>query len=148
MVDIAVPRDIDSDVGELRDVYLYTVDDLQEIISENMRSRQNAAGQAEEMIDAQADDFMRWLRSLDAVSAIREMRDWSDEVCEQSLAKARRQIAAGRPVDEVLEQFGQQLTHRLVHGPNITLRRASGDGRDDLVKVIADMFRNGGRSVK
>jgi len=145
MVDIAVPRDIASDVGALRDIYLYTVDDLQEIITENMHSRKNAAGQAEEMIDAHADDFMRWLRSLDAVSSIREMRDWAEVVCAESLDKARRQIAAGRPVDEILEQFGQQLTHRLVHGPSVTLRRAGGDGRDDLVRVIAEMFRSGRR---
>ncbi len=145
MVDIAVPRDISSDVGTLPDVYLYTVDDLEEIISESMRSRQHAAGQAEEIIDARTDDFMLWMRSLDAVHTICEIRGWSDEVRRQVLSTAKRQLAAGRPIDDVLEQFGQTLTHKLLHGPSVALRRAGAEGREDLLRLIQHMFRPGSR---
>ena len=90
MVDIAVPPDIDPRVGELNDIYLYTVDDLKEVIEENLRSRQEAAEQAEEIIDMQVDRFMAWLHSLDAVPAIRAYRDHAEAIGENELKRARQ----------------------------------------------------------
>jgi glutamyl-tRNA reductase len=140
VVDIAVPRNVEPSVGNLDDVYLYSVDDLREIIEENLRSRRQAATQAEEIIDTQVEQFLRWHRSLDAVSAIRRLRSWADTVREDSLDKARRQLAAGRPVDDVLQQLAQQLTNRLIHGPSVGLRDIAGEGREDLLELLSDLY--------
>ena len=89
MVDIAVPRDIDPDVAELEDIYLYTVDDLQEVIQENLKSRQDAASQAEEIIDVQVERFMGWLRAQDAGSSIRDYRQQAEQQRDAVLATRR-----------------------------------------------------------
>ncbi|MDE2090236.1 MAG: glutamyl-tRNA reductase, partial [Gammaproteobacteria bacterium] len=96
MVDIAVPRDIEPEVAELDDVYLYTIDDLQGIVQENLKSRQAAAQQAEKIIDVQADRFIGWLRSLDAVSTIRGYRSRAEHLRDETLAKALRSLAQGK----------------------------------------------------
>jgi glutamyl-tRNA reductase len=140
MADIAVPRDVEAAVGELEDVYLYTVDDLRGIIEENLQSRRQAASQAEEIIDNQVEQFLRWHRSLGAVDSIRKLRGWADRVREESLEKARRQLAAGRPAEEVAAQLAQQLTNRLMHGPSVGLRLSAGEGREDLVGLLTDIY--------
>ena len=96
MVDIAVPRDIEPEVNSLNDVYLYTVDDLQEVIEEGLQSRQEAAQQAEEIIQQQVDHFMGWLRSLDAVNTIRAVREQAEAVRDDVLDYAQRQLATGK----------------------------------------------------
>lgn len=140
MVDIAVPRDVDASIAEMEDVYLYSVDDLQEIIEENLRSRRQAAAQAEEIVDSQVELYLRWHRSLGAVESIRRLRGWAESAREDSVAKARRQLAAGRPADEVLTQLAEQLTNKLIHAPCVGLRHIAGDGRDDLVQLIAEIY--------
>ncbi len=92
MVDIAVPRDIEPEVGELNDVYLYTVDDLQGVVEDGMRSRREAAEQAEEIVDFHTEEFLGWLRSLDAVNLIQDYRDQAEHLRDEVLAKALRQL--------------------------------------------------------
>jgi glutamyl-tRNA reductase len=140
MVDIAVPRDIDPSVGELDDIYLYTVDDLNEIITENLRSRQEAANQAEEIIETEVSRYQDWQRSLDAVDSIRELRQWADGVREDAIAKALRQLESGRAADDVLDQLARQLTNRMIHGPCQALRELGSQGRMDLVEVLSATF--------
>ena len=101
MVDIAVPRDIEPEVGVLNDVYLYTVDDLKEIIDEGLRSRQQAALQAEDIIDTQTLRFMGWLRSLDAVSTIRAYRDQAEGISAAELERARRLLRSSGDPDKL-----------------------------------------------
>jgi glutamyl-tRNA reductase len=100
MVDIAVPRDIEPEAGELDDVYLYTVDDLEEVIQENLQSRREAAHQAEEIIETQVVDFMGWLRAQDAVDSIRAFRDKASSVEHEVLDKALQMIAQGKDPQE------------------------------------------------
>lgn len=133
MVDIAVPRDVEEEVGELDDVFLYTVDDLQEIIQENLESRQQAAQQAAEIIDIQVEHFLNWQRSLEAVDIIRDIRDNADTISGEVLNKARKQLAQGKPSDEVLEFLAQTLTNKLLHQPSIQLRQASQDNRQEII---------------
>ncbi len=133
MVDIAVPRDVEEEVGELDDVYLYTVDDLQEIIQENLESRQQAAQQAAEIIDIQVEHFLNWQRSLEAVDIIRDIRDNADTISREVLEKARKQLAQGKPSDDVLEFLAQTLTNKLLHQPSIQLRQASQDNRQEII---------------
>jgi len=134
MVDIAVPRDIEPEVGELNDIYLYTVDDLQEVIEENRKSRQEAAYQAEEIISTQVDHFMGWLRSLDAVDSIRAYREKSNQMREDALANARRQLLAGKDPQFVIEELARTLTNKLVHEPSVQMKHAAYHGDQDLLK--------------
>jgi glutamyl-tRNA reductase len=140
MVDIAVPRDIEAEVAELADVYLYTVDDLQEVIQENMKSRQEAAAQAEEIIEVQCTHFMGWLRSLDAVSTIHEFRDRADALRDEVLEKARRRLAHGEDPDAVLQYLAHTLTNKLIHNPSATLRQAGYDGRSDFIRAARELL--------
>lgn len=140
MVDIAVPRDIDAAVGELEDVYLYTVDDLREVIDEGLRSRQEAAQQAEEIIDVQTAHFEGWLRSLDAVSTIRAYRQRAEQERDQVLEKARQQLAQGRDPQQVLEFLANTLTNKLIHSPSAALREAGYDGRIELIEAARQLL--------
>ncbi len=140
MVDIAVPRDIEEEVGELDDVYLYTVDDLQEIIDEGLRSRQEAALQAEEIIDTQVAHFMGWLRSLDAVSTIRTYRSKIDVIREAELDKAKRMLAQGNDPEKVLTQLARGLTNKIVHTPSAQMKQAGFDGRADLLDAARELL--------
>ena len=140
MVDIAVPRDIEAEVAELADVYLYTVDDLQEVIQENLKSRQEAAKQAEEIIDVQSTHFLGWVRSLDAVSAIRDYRSQAESAREEVLDKARQMLAQGKNADEVLQFLAHTLTNKLLHTPSANLRQAGYDGRSELIQAARDLL--------
>ncbi len=140
MVDIAVPRDIAPEVAELEDVYLYTVDDLHSVIQENMASRQEAARQAEEIIEVQAEHFMGWLRSLDAAATIRAYRAQADAIRGEVLEKARRQLAQGKDPEQVLEFLAHTLTNKLIHAPSSALRQAGADERGDLIELARELF--------
>lgn len=140
MVDIAVPRDIEAQVGELEDVYLYTVDDLQEIIQEGLKSRQEAAKQAEEIIDIQVNHFMGWLRSLSSIEVIRQFREQSLLTRDAELDKALRKLASGAPADEVLQMLAHNLTNKLIHEPSSQMRQAGHDGRTELLEAARELF--------
>jgi glutamyl-tRNA reductase len=140
MVDIAVPRDIEAEVAKLPDVYLYTVDDLREVIQEGMKSRQEAAKQAEEIIDVQVVNFMDWVQSLDAVSTIRAYRGQAEQLRDQALELARQQLGSGRNPEEVLKQLANTLTNKLIHTPTAQLRLAGAEGRADLLDAARRLF--------
>jgi len=140
MVDIAVPRDIEPEVANLDDVYLYTVDDMQEIIQEGLRSRQEAADQAEEIINVQVSHFMSWLRSLSAVSTIRAVRDLAAVTREKELALAMEQLAAGKDSKAVMHQLAHRLTNKLMHTPSVRLKKAGYDGRTEVLSVAQELF--------
>ncbi len=140
MVDIAVPRDVEPEVAGLGDVYLYTVDDLHEVIEENRRSRETAAEEAEEIIDTQVERFMGWLRSLDAVHAIRSYRSQAERLRDETLAEARRQLAAGRDPEAVLAEAMRLLTNRLIHTPTAQLNRAAFEGRREVLDIARELL--------
>ncbi|OUD12695.1 glutamyl-tRNA reductase [Thioflexithrix psekupsensis] len=141
IVDIAVPRDVEGRVGELKDVYLYTVDDLNEVIQENLRSRAQAALQAEEIIDTQVVHFMDWWHSLSAVDTICRLRDHATDIRNDLVNKAKRMLNNGKPAHEVIEHLAHQLTNTLLHAPCVQLRQAGSDKRDDLVLSARHLFR-------
>lgn len=124
MVDIAVPRDIEAEVGDLNDVYLYTVDDMQEVIEENMRSRQEAAEQALEIIDLHTEEFMGWLRSLDAASLIQDYRRTAEKMRNEVLQRAMKLLHNGKSPEEALTFLAHSLTNKLLHTPSSQIRRA------------------------
>ncbi len=140
MVDIAVPRDIEPEVGDLPDVYLYTVDDLHDVIQENLRSRQEAAKQAEEIIDVQVATFMGWIQSLQGVATICACRAQAEGLRDLELERAQRMLAAGRDPNEVLRLFARALTNKFLHNPCSQLRQAAYEGRADVIAVAQELF--------
>ena len=122
MVDIAVPRDIEAEVGQLDDIYLYCVDDLHDIIEENLQSRRDAAKQAEEIIDAQVEHFSGWMRSQNTVPVIRAIRDEAQLHSSTVLEKALKQIEQGMPPEQAMTEMARSLTNKLLHEPSRQLR--------------------------
>jgi glutamyl-tRNA reductase len=141
LVDIAVPRDIEAEVGELEDAYLYTVDDLQEVVEDNMRSRREAAKQAEEIIELNADEFMGWVRSLDAVSLVQGYRGQAEAMRDEVLQRALRQLANGKPADEALRYLAHTLTNKLIHVPSTRIRQAGAAGENQLLEAANTLLQ-------
>lgn len=140
MVDIAVPRDIEEEVSELTDVYLYTVDDLRDIIDENMRSRENAARQAESMIVTGVELFMRDLKVLDAVETVTDLRNNINHLREQQLERALKKLQQGQDPEQVLRHFAHIFTNKMLHAPTIALRKASADGHLEALEWARTLF--------
>jgi len=138
MVDLAVPRDIEEQVSELTDVYLYTVDDLQEVIHENLESRRAAAEEAEQIIDVQTGEFMRWLKSLDAVPTIRALRERVEGFAQAELERAQRRLRSGEDPDEVLRWLSHAITRKFTHAPSEQLSRSHDD--DALITAAHKLF--------
>ena len=135
MVDLAVPRDIEPEVNSLDDVYLYSVDDLQEVITENLQNRQQAAEQAHEIIDEKVEHFLDWQRSLVAVDVISELRSTATELSDEVLRKALKQLAAGQDPEDVLTYMAHTLTNKFLHQPSTELRKAGEEERHDLIQA-------------
>lgn len=140
MVDIAVPRDIEQEVGDLDDVYLYTVDDLREVIDENRRSREEAAQKAHLIVDEGVSQYEMEKRSLDAVTTIRAFRAKIQTLTDEELAKARRQLNNGTDLDVVLQQLAQGLANKFMHEPTTRLKQASAAGRKEIINVSRELF--------
>lgn len=141
MVDIAVPRDIEEEVAELSDVYLYTVDDLRDIIEENVRSREDAARQAEELILSGVEHYMRELKTLDAVNTLTDLRTHVDQVKEDQLQKALKQLQNGGDAEKVLRQFAHTFSNKLLHAPTKSLRKAGAEGRLEALDWTRELFQ-------
>lgn len=133
MVDIAVPRDIEPQVGELADIYLYTVDDLREIVDDNLRNRQQEARKADRLIEDGVRAYLEERRSAAAVDSVREYRDMAERLREQELQRALRALARGDDAGQVVSQLARTLTNKLIHAPTAGLKRASVDGHQDLL---------------
>ena len=141
MVDIAVPRDIEEEVGDLNDVFLYTVDDLKGIIEENMKSRQDAALQAEQLIVSGVERFMRELRSLDVVSSVTALRGHVESIRDECLIKAQKQLAKGDDPAKVLQTFAHVYTNKMLHNPTKKMRQAGAEGRLEVVDWVQELFQ-------
>ncbi|HKM36046.1 MAG TPA: glutamyl-tRNA reductase [Thiopseudomonas sp.] len=140
MVDIAVPRDIEPQVGELDDVYLYSVDDLHEVVTENLKSRQGAAKAAEELVVQGTADFMQRLRELEAVDVLRAYRQQGERLRDEELARAQRALANGAAPEDALAALARGLTNKLLHAPSVQLKRLSADGRCEALAVAQELF--------
>ena len=140
MVDIAVPRDIEPEVAELEDVYLFTIDDLQSVVKENKEGRRQAARKADQMIAAEADRFEMQLRTRDAAPTIRRLRHQAEQARQHTLDQARHMLAAGRSAEEVLDFLSATLTNRLIHAPSQRLRDAAESGDDAAIEAITSIY--------
>lgn len=140
MLDIAVPRDIEEQVGELGDVYLYTVDDLHSVIDKNKKSRVAAADKAEEIIAEGVELYRRNARALNAVATVKAYRRKAETLRDGELAKALRLLETGVGAEQVLQQFARNLTNKMIHAPTTVLKDASANGRLDMIQVAQELF--------
>jgi glutamyl-tRNA reductase len=138
MVDIAVPRDIEPEVGKLANAYLYSVDDLHSIIQNNLAQRKAAAIQAETIVAQESLNFMAWLRSQGAVEIIRDYRSRADIIRADAQAKALAAIAQGADVEAVIHELAHKLTNRLIHAPTRSLQQAASDGDVERLQILRD----------
>ena len=147
MVDLAVPRDIEPEVAQLDDVYLYTVDDLAQVVQTGQASRQAAVAQAEVIIDAGVQSFMHWLDQRDpaggVVPLIRQLNAQADEWRAIEIARARKRLAKGEDVEAVLEALSRGLTQKMLHGAMAELHGAAPEARDGTTQAIERLFLRG-----
>ncbi len=140
MVDIAVPRDIHPDVGKLGNVYLYTIDDLQKVVDENLSKRSEAAEAAGTDVEESVDEFMRWLNSARAAVYLKNLHKHARMNSDELVDKALRKIRAGQDPEQVIAKLAHTLTKRILHLPSTRLRQAAEEQDDELLKVANRLF--------
>lgn len=137
MVDLAVPRDVEEQVGELADIYLYTVDDLRNIVEENLESRKQAAQEAETIVESQTQDFMRWLRNLDVVPTIKQLHQRFDSISEDEIERATRRLKSGEDPELVIRNFARSFSKKLIHTP---VEQLNQDDDGALISAARKLF--------
>jgi glutamyl-tRNA reductase len=140
MVDLAVPRDIEPEVKALEDVYLYTVDDLAQVVQTGRENRAAAVAQAEAIIDAGVQSFLHWLDQRGNVPLILQLNAQADEWRSAELARARKLLARGENVDAVLEAMSKGLTQKMLHGAMAELHSADPQSRERATSAIQHFF--------
>jgi len=139
MVDLAVPRDIEHEVGSLDDIFLYTVDDLAQVVESGLESRQSAVVDAEAIIAERVDSFLLWLQTRESVPVIRSLRDNAERTRRHEMEHALKRLAKGDDPAAVLDQLSQRLTNKFLHAPTQTLNQAEGD-RSELQALVTRLF--------
>ncbi len=140
MVDMAVPRDIEAEVADLDDVFLYTVDDLEHVIADNRKARAEAAEAAEVIIEARTVDFLRQVRSLDAVNTIRHWRAQVEDWRLQEMERAQQLLTQGTVPAEVLDRMSRALMNKILHHPTVALRQWAAAGKTEALELGAEML--------
>ena len=148
MVDLAVPRDIEPEVKDLEDVYLYTVDDLAAVVQQGQASRQAAVAQAEVIIDAGVESFMQWLGQRGTVPLIRQLNAQAEEWRTLELARARKLLTRGEPVEAVLEALARGLTQKMLHGAMAELNAGDAEARERTAQTVSRLFLRGDATRK
>ena len=140
MVDIAVPRDIEPQVADLPDVYLYTVDDLRDIIDHNVRLRVAEADKATEIIDAGVEEFVLWRRSRGATDLVVSYRNNIEALRDEELERALQLLQAGKSAEEALTALARALTQKIMHQPTVEMRNAAGLKNTSLLESAKKLF--------
>jgi len=140
LVDLAVPRDIEAEVSEIADAYLYSIDDISDVIEDGVKSRADAAAQAKSIIERGVEDYRKALRSLNAVSMLRAFRDKADAIRKKELERALKALEKGESAEAVVSSLARSLTQKLVHSPSVQMKKASAAGRDELLELTAELF--------
>jgi len=141
MVDLAVPRDIEPEVAKLDDVFLYTVDDLAQVVSDGMQNRQEASIDAEMIVQTRVDHFMQWLKKRESVPTIKALRDNMDVIRKAELEKAIKLIQKGESPEKTLELLSNALTNKFLHAPSHALNNAQGDEHDRLEMILRHLYQ-------
>ena len=141
MVDLAVPRDIEPEVAQLDDVFLYSVDDLAQVVNDGMENRQEAAISAEMIVQARVETFMQWLAKRDAVPTIKALRDQAEALRQAELEKALKLIQKGESPEKALEALSNALTNKFLHAPSSALNQAHGDEHAKLENILKQLYQ-------
>jgi glutamyl-tRNA reductase len=141
IVDLAVPRDVEPEAAELEDLFLYTVDDLANIVKDNLQIRVEAVAEAEAMIAAQTGNFLRWLEGRTIVPTISALQQHHDGLRAAELERAKRLLASGTPAEQVLEQLARGLTNKFLHGPTQALNQAGEAERAELLALFPRVYQ-------
>ena len=141
MFDLAVPRDVEEEVAQLDDVFLYGVDDLGKVAREGMDVRSNAVAQAEVIIENQVSEFMHWLGNRELVPTIRALRDAAERARRHEMQRALRRLAKGEDPQLVMEQLSRALLAKLTHGPTHALSHAREDEREALAELLTRLYQ-------
>ena len=144
LVDLAVPRDIEADAAALEDVYLYTIDDLRQAVDASLRSRREAALEADALIDLQVTHYVAWRRALETGNPLPQLRHAAEGQRDEVLARARALLANGRAPEQALDYLAHTLTNKLMHAPSANLRAAALRGDADLLRAAQRLFDAGG----
>lgn len=142
MIDLAVPRDIEPEIGEMDDVFLYTVDDLAQVVDSGLESRQQAVVEAERIIDTRVDGFLHWLGLRGVVPTIRALREQADEAREAELERALRLLRRGDDPEQVIAALAHRLTNKLTHAPSRYLHEAEGERQLEAVQLIGQLLHS------
>lgn len=140
IVDLAVPRDVEAEVAELSDVFLYSVDDIAEVVKDGMDARQSAVKEAEVIIASGVSDFVHWMESREVVPTIRALRDHAERSRRQEVEKALRLLAKGESPEKVLEAMSSGLTNKFLHAPTHALNQVQGGDREQFLDVIHRLY--------
>ncbi|MBS0439051.1 MAG: glutamyl-tRNA reductase, partial [Proteobacteria bacterium] len=143
LVDLAVPRDIEAGVADIEDVYLYTIDDLRQAVDANLRSRQEAAAQADALIDMSVTHYAAWRGALNAGNPLPQLRHAAETQRDEVLARARALLANGRTPEQALDYLAHTLTNKLMHAPSANLRDAALRGDAELLRAAQRLFDAG-----
>ena len=141
MVDLAVPRDIESEVAELDDVFLYTVDDLAQVVSDGIENRQNAAVEAEMIVASRVENFMQWFKKRDAVPTIKALRDQVEAMRKAEIEKALKQLQKGESPEKTLEALSVALTNKFLHAPSHALNQSHGEEHAKLEDTLKQLYK-------
>ncbi|GAB1235374.1 glutamyl-tRNA reductase [Ferrigenium sp. UT5] len=140
IVDLAVPRDVEAEVTELDDVFLYTLDDIAEVVKDGLDARQSAVKEAEVIIDSGVSDFVHWMESREVVPTIRALRDQAERNRRHEMEKAVRLLAKGEAPEKVLDMMSNSLTNKFLHAPTHALNQVHGDEREQFLEVIHRLY--------
>jgi glutamyl-tRNA reductase len=141
MVDLAVPRDIEPEVAAMDDVFLYTVDDLGQMVKTGVDARQSAVAQAEAIIETSVGSFLHWLSSRELVPTIRALRSHAEEARGEEVQRALKLLARGDDPKQVLEALSHGLTNKLMHAPTQALNEASAEERARLTELVSLLYQ-------
>ncbi|NNM78994.1 MAG: glutamyl-tRNA reductase [Gallionella sp.] len=140
IVDLAVPRDVEAEVAELSDVFLYSVDDIAEVVKDGLDARQSAVKEAEVIIASGVSDFLHWMESREVVPTIRALRDHAERSRRHEVEKALRLLAKGESPEKVLEAMSSGLTNKFLHAPTHALNQVHGGERENFLEVVHRLY--------
>lgn len=140
MVDLAVPRDIEPQVNELNDIYLYTIDDMQGVVKENLKVREEAANEAQDIILVHSQKYLNWLQSLSAVSLLKDFRSQFEQIKTSELSRSLSKLQNDDNVESVMTEFANRLTQKFMHSPSKLIRQAGENNHQQTLETLAKAF--------
>lgn len=143
LIDLAVPRDIEEEVGDIPDAYLYSVDDISAVIEDGVKSRTEAAAQAQSIIDRGVEEYRKHVNSLNAVATLKAFRSKADEIREAELSRALKALEKGESPADIIASLARGITNKLIHSPSVAMKKASAEGRDEILVLTQELFELG-----